>query len=553
LLARHELQQLRADVHTMRSQVTAGDFAAAQTTAQRIGSHAESAHALTTGPVWAGVAALPGGDPLRTVRVITAQLDRFGHDALPDLVSASTQLNPAALRLPDGRIDIERISATTPNLDRALGSLQAATGAIAARSAHTWLAPVDSARADMLRQLGSFQHTLRSADLAAHIAPPMLGQHGVRRYFVAFQNEAEARGTGGIPGAFAIMRADHGKLSFERFEPDTTLLVTPVDMRFGPGYDALFQGTGSTNLYVNTNLSPHFPYAARTWLAMWHKRTGQRLDGAIAVDPTVLSYLLKVTGPARTADGTWVTSDNVVQLTQSTVYAKFPKLGQNPARKEYLLDIARAVSKRVLSATAANDELVRAGARAAGERRLLVYSASPGIERQLARTSLSGAVPITRAPYAGLSIVNDGGNKLDYYLDRSLRWQAAGCGAQREVTVTIRMRNNAPASGLSPYVTARSDDYTYPVRSGDNREEISYYATSGAVLNSVTVDNRATSAQAATDLGHPVFTLEVEVPRGRTTTIVLSLTEPRSSQRPIVLNQPLIHPLSVEVDDARCG
>ena len=27
--------------------------------------------------------------------------------------------------------------------------------------------------------------------------------------------------------------------------------------------------------------------------------------------------------------------------------------------------------------------------------------------------------PVDTAPYVGLSIVNDGGNKLDYYLDRS--------------------------------------------------------------------------------------------------------------------------------------
>jgi hypothetical protein len=170
----------------------------------------------------------------------------------------------------------------------------------------------------------------------------------------------------------------------------------------------------------------------------------------------------------------------------------------------------------------------------------------------LAQTALSGEVPVTRAPYAGLSVVNDGGNKLDYYLDRSLRWQAIGCGARRAVQVTIKLRNNAPAAGLSPYVTARSDDHTYPVRTGDNREEISYYATAGAVLDSVTVDKSAASAQLAYDRGHPVFTLDVEVPRGRTTTVVLALTEPPSGARPVVLNQPSIRPLSVEVDDAHC-
>ena len=130
----------------------------------------------------------------------------------------------------------------------------------------------------------------------------------MQRYFVAFQNEAEARGTGGLPGAFAILRADHGKLSFERFETDNTL------GRCRPGSTSATTTTRSTarrratSLYINSNVSPHFPYAAQIWIAMWKKFSGQRLDGAFAVDPTALSYLLAVTGPARLPDGTTVSA-----------------------------------------------------------------------------------------------------------------------------------------------------------------------------------------------------------------------------------------------------
>ncbi len=48
----------------------------------------------------------------------------------------------------------------------------------------------------------------------------MLGAQGTRRYMMAFENNAEARGLGGLPGAYAILRADHGKVSFERFGTD---------------------------------------------------------------------------------------------------------------------------------------------------------------------------------------------------------------------------------------------------------------------------------------------------------------------------------------------
>ena len=40
---------------------------------------------------------------------------------------------------------------------------------------------------------------------------------------------------------------------------------------------------------------------------MWQHKTGEHLDGALALDPTALSYLLHATGPATLPDGSRVT------------------------------------------------------------------------------------------------------------------------------------------------------------------------------------------------------------------------------------------------------
>lgn len=552
LLARSQLQTVRAEVHQLRAQVAAGDLDAARATASEIAGHAGRAHWLTTGPAWAVFAGLPGGQPLQTVRTMAAQIDTLSSDVVPQLVTASRRLDPASLRLSDGRVDLARIARAAPVLDRASAGMQHAVDAIQRQPAHSWLGPVDAARSDLLSQLSSLRQTLHSADLAVRIAPVMLGEHGVKRYFVAFQNEAEARGTGGIPGAFAIMRADHGSISFERFESDNTLHVQPTRLDFGAGYQQLFDDARTTSLYVNSNLSPNFPYAAQVWLAMWRAHSGQRLDGALAIDPTALSYLLRVAGPAALPDGTKVTAGNVVALTENRVYFRYPTKQDQRSRKAYLLGLARAVSTQILHSKASTTQLVKAGGRAAGERRLLVYSADPDVQAELAQTSLSGAIPNTAQPYVGLSIVNDGGNKLDYYLDRSLTWARTGCGATRDVTVTVRLTNDAPA-GLPPYLSARSDRPGYPVKAGDNRLEVSYYGTRGGQMTGVTVDGEPGTADVGSDLGHPVFTVDVEVPRGTTRTIVFHLAEPGTAGPPLVLNQPLVRPLHVSIADARCG
>jgi hypothetical protein len=556
LMARGQLNQARTEVPTLRAEISAGHWTAARATAADLADHAHRAYQLTTGPVWALAAVLPsGGEPLQTIRGITAGVDTLGRDVLPQVVQASERLDPRTLRRPDGGIDLSRITAVGPALLAASATVHHTAGTISELPAHTWLSSIDAARVDVLSQVTALDADLKSADLAARILPTMLGQDGPKRYFLAIQNEAEARGTGGLPGAFAIVEADHGKLAFTRFQSDTTLHGISADVNFGPDYHQLYDGAATTTLYVNGNLSPNFPYAAQIWASMWRRYSGQRVDGVITVDPTVLSYLLAVTGPATLPDKSQVSAGNVVALTQSTAYAKFSGMSaaSQDQRKGYLLGIASAVSKKILDARGAPAALAQAIGKAAGERRLLVWSADPAVQAQLAQTSVAGIIPTTTAPYLGLSIVNDGGNKLDYYLDRSLTWHPTGCGSPHPTMVTITLTNNAPASGLSGYVTGRSDIHSYPVKPGDNRLEVSYFATQGALMEGVTVAGRPGTASIGAEHGHPVYTVDLELPRGTSRTIVLHLSEPAGVGTPIVLRQPLVRPLHVTLDDPACG
>jgi hypothetical protein len=352
--------------------------------------------------VWALAAALPSaGQPLKTIRGITAGVDTLGRGALPQLVSAVQRLNPRTLRRPDGSIDLSRIAAVGPAIASASDVVAHTTTTISALPRHTWVSSIDAAYSDALSQVSAINSSLKSADLAVKMLPTMLGAGGPKQYFLAFQNEAEARGTGGVPGAFAIVQASHGKLALTRMESDTALYYTAATVDFGPDYHQLYNGAATTTFYVNSNLSPNFPYAAQIWASMWKKFSGQQVDGVIAVDPTALSYLLAVTGPATLPDNTQINGANALALTQSTNYAKFPGTSNAALaqRRAYQLGVGSRGEPTAL---------LRAAGRAAGERRILVWSADPAIQADLAQTSVAGIIPTTKAPYVGLSIVNDG-------------------------------------------------------------------------------------------------------------------------------------------------
>ncbi|MFF3916585.1 DUF4012 domain-containing protein [Streptomyces sp. NPDC001852] len=556
LAAQHDLNALRqsvaAAVVSHPAAVAAG--APAESAQERLlrsaAAHAARAHRLTTGPAWYTAAQLPfAGAPVETVRGLAKASDELAGEVLPPLVRAVPRLSAGA---------------HAGGLARALTELQgqgdafARAATVAAdvrgdvrRLPHsTWLPAADSGRVQLSAQLDRLVPSARDAAVAARVVPAMLGAHGPRRYFLSFQNTAEARGTGGLPGAFAVLRTDRGRVSFERFGNDTEMDGVRTDPKFGADFADQYGDNEPGSVWQNSNMSPHFPYAARIWTSAWRVHTGRRLDGAIALDPGALGLLLRATGSARMPDGRAVTAANAVDLTERSAYADYTDVDE---RKAFFVEAARAAAGRVMRSMddprtlpallGAVHDVERAG-------RLQVWSAHAAEERLLESRPFGGALPDAPGPFAGLVVNNAAGTKLDYYLDRSLRWAPGACtGDGRSVTVTVTLTNRAPA-GLPDYVTQRVDHPPYPTRPGDNRLLVSYYAGTGAHLTSATLDGRRLEMISGTERGHPVYTLDLELPRGAGRTLVLHLREPEADRPPTILRQALVTPLRATVEPA---
>ncbi|MFF8945315.1 DUF4012 domain-containing protein [Streptomyces sp. NPDC014864] len=560
LLARSELMAAQRDLDTLRKSVTAPSDpgSASHSAPARAGerdrlvrsaaAHAARAHRLTTGPAWYPGAHLPFlGGPVRTVRGAAYAVDRLAGEVLAPLAQALPRSTSD-----DGGIGMSQalvvLRKHAPEIVRAAQVAAQVRADVHGLPRSTWLPAADRARALLAHQTDRLAPVTTDASVAARVLPSMLGLQGERHYFLAFQNIAEARGTGGLPGAFAVLRADRGHLAFERFGNNTEMATAKADIDLGAEFAARYRDNQPTTVWENSNLSPHFPDAARIWAAAWREHTGERVDGAIAVDPVTLSRLLRVTGPARMADGTVLTADNVVDLTERTSYAKYADVER---RKAFFVDAARAAAAPLMAAVDTPrllPALIVAVHDTQRDGRLKVWSAHVAEQRILESRPYSGTLPNVPGPFAGLVVNNAAGSKLDYYLDRSMVWEAGDCsGGEREVTATVTLTNRAPTSGLPDYVTQRGDRPPYRTRPGDNRLMVSYYAGAGAKLTGATLDGRPALLAPGVERGHPVFTLDLELPAGSHRTLVLHLLEPHANRAPDLLQQPLVTPLRTTV------
>lgn len=548
-LARQQAQAGAQAVNQLRTAISEADLPAARSAAGSVAAHARAAHRLTTGPAWWAGAQLPWlGRPARSIRGCAEQADQLGSTVLMPLAGLTETL-PLGGLVDNGSVRLQPLIDAAPVLRQAGLRLQAGSEQVDRLPGSTWLAPADRARGRLRDNLLALGDQLRPVSQLSEALPDLLGQHGSKRYFVGLENEAESRGLGGVPGAFAIVTATDGKLSFERFESDTALSAVRTGLDLGAEYDRRYRAADPVNTYANSTISPDFSDAARIWAAMWQKHSGQRIDGAVAIDPTAISYLLRVTGPATLADGSTVSAAEVVSLTQQTLYRTHP---DKAARKAYLLDVARAISVRLVSVHGSAG-LARAVTRAASERRLVAWSADPDLQQRLVAVGVSGTLEPGTGYFAGFSTVNATGGKLDYYLTRGMSYSRDGCRAGSTSTSTFTLANQAPAGPLPSYVTLRLDSPGYPTRPGDNKVLLSYYGTPGSRIGSVTVDGRASVVAPSVEHGLTVLTLPLELARGASHTVTVTATEPARANRTRILRQPAVNPVSVTTRLPDCG
>ena len=548
--AQTELHEARTSLGQLRGALVAADRGAARKELARARAATSRAERFTHGPLWAATPMLPVvGDAAAVARGLTASADRLVAGPVTTLVDTATAVRTDRLLSDEGRVAVDRLAKAAPDLTDVADTLSILRREVAALPRDTGFESVDSARGGALRQLSTVEESVAGIAQLARLAPAMLGAEGPRRYLMVFQNTAEARGTGGILGAYGVLEARQGQLRIVRVGPNTDLRAFPrpvVDL--GPEFRERYNGFGATQIWSQANASPHFPYAARIWLQMWQQQMGSRLDGVIATDPVGLGYLLAATGPVRLPGDDRITSANAVSMTLRDVYARFDDDRQ---RDVYLQLIARTVLDRVLSGGADSGILLQQLRLAAADGRFQVYSTQDALQQELSATQLGGVLPKGPGPLAQLVVNNIAASKLDFYLDRSVEYTAmTGCRSElRRTQVEVRLRNGAPEQGLPAYVT---NHLTGELPPGTERLLVSLYLAEGASIDRLRLDGKRTLAGVGFERGHPVVTLPLDIAPGEFRTLTVDVTEPASAKQGKVPVQPLVRPQRTVVQVPPC-
>ncbi len=390
---------------------------------------------------------------------------RAARDALwvgQELAEAGAALSHALVLFPQdwglhrGELDMAPFRAALPMLEEAGRHVDAALGASSGLPRRFLLPQVRRASsrareaAIEASRFGSYLPLLK-------VLPALLGEEGERVYFIAAENPAELRGTGGFVGAYGELRVARGRISLGAFSPTVGTLnarvAKPAPL---PPEISRYRRFEADRLWQNVNMTPDFPSAARVMEALYPLSGGRPIDGVLGLDPEGLAVLLRQVGPVEVPG---LGKVGAAELTRFVTFEAALRAGQR--RKEVLGETAMAIWSRVLSSRLRLDRgFLEALGDAVLRGHIKIHSSHPEEEAALARAGLDGGVPFPcglPCPADYLLVVgeNAAGNKVDQFVSRSLRYRvdpdpSGVLRSSLELVAANRMPSGLPPDLIGP-------------------------------------------------------------------------------------------------------
>lgn len=532
LSARADLRHAQLSAIELQQAIVEGNKPVASKALDSLQSSTHGAHRSTGNILWKVASWAPlAGDSVGAVRDVAAALDEISHAALPPVVNIATQLDLNTFSPRNGQLELSRLATLNDPVAKANTVLAAQKADLDDIHPDDLVGPVRTRVASLITSIDAAADATRITHEALRLIPTMLGSQK-RTYLIVFQNNAEIRSTGGLPGSYLIANVSNGKISRGKQGTGSGIpKLTKNAIRITDEEDALYSNF-MARFFVDSNFTPEFPRSAQVMKAIIKKHDGVDVDGVISIDPVAMSYILAGTGPARLKDGTVLTAQNAASELLNQSYLRFPI--QNGA-DDFFKDAAAKLFDFVADGHGDTGQTIRGLVRAAKERRIYVWSDKPAEQRQIANMEVAGSLTADKSgqPTLGVFINDATGTKLEYYLRYDTEVISAGCSANGTQTLNARvtLTSHAPANAAllpSSIVTDK-----FGVSKGDMRMNVLFYLPTGGKFRSAHLDTLKLGGSVRLHNDHIVKAAPITLAPGQTTVLSIVFTTPRNSPEQI--------------------
>lgn len=438
------------------------------------------------------------GRQVRSVRALTGGASTVVHVGVDAMNRSRSELDATAKSGPERIALVQRLGAVGRTAAARLDAVGLGPG-------DALLGPLASARnkfSDQLTKARTAMHDV--ADASAGIARMAEGS----RYLLLAANNGEMRSGSGMLLSAGVLTVQDGKFSLGDMTSVNDLALPPGAVAVTGDYQRNWGWLQPGEEWRYLAMSPQFPQTAALAAQMWKAKTGQDVDGVVALDPVALKALVKVSGPVEVG-GKKIDEHNVVRQILLEQYANADSSSANNARREQNGDIAKAIVDQLDQVNWHVADLVDDLRTAARGRHVMFWSSKPEQQRAWKAAGVSGVLP---GDGFMVSFDNRAGNKLDQFLEARTEithTRAADGGTDVEARITAA--NHTP-DGLPRYVQG---PYKVPdFQAGEYRGILTVSVPGWA--DHVRLDGVSKLVAAGPDGTTRVIAGDMDVPRGQT-------------------------------------
>ena len=494
------------------------------TLARQIRSNVSDIVVATHDPIISSLKWLPlVGKDVTAVSEASEAAQSLLNDVIPalDIIAAVDKRDP---RQSFAKLSNHDVLQLDRQLSKTVTSLESASGVIdkwRRQNLDFGLAPKFSA---LHSQLAEVQTGLSRAAPLISLALPVVSTS--KTWFIANQNLAEARGTGGIMSSWSIIKVTDGHLKLLASGSDQDLdKNVRVDFHSLPASLRSLWGQSPAN-WRDTNAARDFSSFAQQ--IRDSLRAKFKVDGVLAIGQGTVARLAAAAGPVK-AGQVEISAANAHDFLGKDIYSRFTNVEEkNTLVQTILLEMFGRFAKGQFDVKNLWQSLTTQNF---GDQ-VYGWSSDARIEKLFAVGGVDGRVSSSFGPKIYFTLNNADAGKLEAYLNIKSHYRLQSCNfetdtgfAGRKANLEIHLKNNAPQH-LPAYVLPKRFAFYGSPKASTSRTLISVYGPVQSTRKSFFFDNKQIFASEGQENGRPVWILDVMLSPGKAHKLVLNWVEP---------------------------
>lgn len=249
----------------------------------------------------------------------------------------------------------------------------------------------------------------------------VLGHQKPKKYLLVFQNNSEARPTGGFVGTYGLVDLDEGNIK--------NLFIDGIFNLDGQLYEKIIppkpiQKISTAWSTHDANWFADFPTSAKKIIWFYEKAGGETVDGVISLTPTVIERLLVLTGPIDLPEyNVSLNQDNFLDAVQYKVEVDYDKAQNQP--KKILADFAPKFLEKLAEALPQNShQILDIMFQALQEKHIVFYFSEAALEKVFIDQGWAGQILETDKDYLSVINTNINGYKTDRVIEQKIYHQS---------------------------------------------------------------------------------------------------------------------------------